>query len=64
VFPLCTRFGAVLSGITASFFRKGNFVVVETEGDSGVPIKDISRYQHIIATRICLHSVGKLSLKK
>jgi hypothetical protein len=38
--------------------------VVETEGDSGVPIKDISRYQHIIATRICLHSVGKLSLKK
>lgn len=38
VLPLLTRLAAVLSGETASFLRKGHFVVMESEGDGGVPV--------------------------
>ena len=40
--PLRARLAAVLSGLTASFFGKGNFVMVEAEGYSGVPSRDVS----------------------
>lgn len=42
VLPLFARLAAVLSGVTASFLRKRNFVVVETESDGGVSMIEVS----------------------
>jgi len=38
VLPRFARLATVLSGVTAGFLRKSDFVVVEAEGDGGMPV--------------------------
>jgi hypothetical protein len=44
VLPLFARLTAVLSGLTTSFFRKGDLVMMETEGDGSMSMKIVSIY--------------------
>jgi hypothetical protein len=40
VLPLFAGLASVISGVTAGFFGKSNFVMVEAESDSGVAIRN------------------------
>ena len=64
VLPLFASLATVLSGVATSFLCKSNFVVVETEGHRGVPVKGVSKYWHRLINRKCLHSIASLGLEQ
>ena len=54
----------MLSGVTAGFLRKSNFVVVEAEGDGGVPVIKTSATVGNQELLKDLHSIANFSLEQ
>lgn len=64
VLPLFARLIAVLSGVATSFFRKGKFIMVEAEGDGGVPVEHISECQSPKIMPRNLHSITSFGMEQ